>query len=235
MTFSLILLAAGRGKRMASSIKKPFLKKQFLPVLGMPLYQHSLNTFLTTNLFNQVIVVCAKSDISRLRQELSLLPNKDKIHLSLGGDERYLSVLNGIKALPQMTDFVLIHDAARPLIKKADIFSIVNLAKETNKAVLPCEKVTNTIKETKDGKIVRSLNRENLVIASTPQCMPTKLLLRGYQKITSLDRIPTDDAEIIALMGEEIEVCWLSSPNPKLTTKADLRFIEFQLNKNNLF
>ncbi len=222
MTFSLVLLAAGKGKRFGGSVKK-----QFLSFRGFPLYQYSLRTFINVKEIKQIVVVCALEDVEQVRKEIRFFSSKQyKIFLTTGGEERYLSVLNGLQVLPVKTDFVLIHDAARPLISSEDILAIIKKAIDSKEAILPCAKVIDTIKTTKAGRVLDHLDREQLAAASTPQCMPFKTLLKGYQKCQSLKRIPTDDAEVISLVGGEIKIHWLTAPNPKVTTSYDIAALE---------
>ena len=220
-TFSLVLAAAGRGKRFGGATKK-----QFLPFRGYPLYQHSLRTFLTIPAIEQAVIVVGHDDKNRLQSEIRSLPHRERIFLTLGGEHRHLSVLQGIRSLSHKTDFVLVHDAARPLIALNDILTIIDKASASGSAILPCERVQDTIKVVKGERVLKSLNRESLAAASTPQCMPVDALLKGYQECQSINRIPTDDAEIVFETGSPVIVHWLQTPNPKITTHKDLDVIK---------
>ena len=221
MTFSLVLVAAGKGKRLGGSVKK-----QFLSFRGHPLYQSSLRTFLKVRDITQIIVVCESEEIKRVREEINFSFPDHQILTVAGGKERYLSVFNGLKSMPIKTDFVLIHDSARPLISLEDILAIIKKAKEFGVAVLPCEKVKDTVKTIIGDHVADNLDRKTLAAASTPQCVLLDSILKGYEKCESLKRIPTDDVELISLVGGKIKVHWLNKPNPKITTPEDLVFLE---------
>ena len=220
MSFALIFLAAGKGHRFGE-------KKQFHRFHDTPLYQYSLRTFLKHPDIKEIVIVSHPEDKPRFEAETE--EGGERISLIDGGKERYLSVQKGLEALShKKQEYLLIHDAARPLISFRDIQGIIKKASLSKKGVLPCQLVKDTIKQIEDDRVKESLPRNNLAAATTPQCFPMDRFLHAYapHHLREWEIIPTDDAEIYFKAGEEILIYWLRDPNPKLTTPEDIPLIE---------
>lgn len=220
---------AGSGRRFGE-------KKQFVQLAGMPTFLHSLKQFLSFPEFESVALVIDLEDEKRYLSYIdAIIPKyKNKIKLVQGGAERYLSVKNGCDACKANSDFVFIHDAARPAIHKEDIISLIN-SLTAGEGLLAVSQPKDTIKQVwvSDGKsfVSKNLPRSELVLASTPQIFPLAELQEAYEKLKLSRNIPTDDTEIyMQLPGKKVKTYSLKHPNPKLTTREDVDLLERLLN-----
>ncbi|MBO7402841.1 MAG: 2-C-methyl-D-erythritol 4-phosphate cytidylyltransferase [Lachnospiraceae bacterium] len=223
MKYSAIVTAAGRGARMGS--KTP---KQYLDLCGKPVIYHSLAAFEKCGV-DEIIITCTPGDESFIRAEIV-----EKYGISCvsaivpGGSERSISVRNGILAAGG--DFVLIHDAARPLISK-DLISRCMEAVERFGACVPATPVTDTVKEAdSEGNALKTLDRSRLFAVQTPQCFERDLILKAYKKLEEsgiLASKVTDDASVVELSGlAKVKLLEGDPDNIKLTTKRDLFIAE---------
>jgi 2-C-methyl-D-erythritol 4-phosphate cytidylyltransferase len=161
-------------------------------------------------------------DLSALAPTPSLL-----VH---GGRERQESVLNALAALPGDIEHVFIHDCARPLIRPEQLVALHKIVRREHAVVL-AHRVTDTIKEHRDDARLRTLNRARLWSMETPQAFSRELIARAYARVSDRKIHITDDAQAIELLGHPIALLENAHPNPKLTTPADLAYVEFLLGK----
>lgn len=210
---SIIILAAGTGSRMNLGYNKMNLEFN-----NTPLYRFSIKKFMELG-YEDIILVC-NSDIKCL-----------DVRCVSGGKERMNSVYNGLKAAKG--DYVMIHDGARPLVSKAKILEIEK-ALNDHDCVLLAKKVTDTIKIIDNGRI-KTLDRNKLIAAETPQAFKKSLILDCMEHALKDDYIPTDDVSLIEKYTDnEIFVVYDDSPNMKLTTRADLEVAKVLLEKEAL-
>ena len=224
-SFSLVLLVAGYGKRFSKN-----QKKQFIEIKGQPIYRYSLDTFSKLENINEIVIVHPPKEKNKI-EKLNFISSK-KIMFIEGGYERYHSVINGVKACAD-GNWVFIHDGARPLIHLEDILNMMELCREEKVGILPCAKVTDTIKyHLRDEKgnywVKESINRNQLAAASTPQIFHVKTFLQVVNKFKN-QFIPTDDAELFLSAGYQVKIYWLQHFNPKLTNPTDKTLIEYFL------
>lgn len=204
---SVILLMAGKGSRMNKDINKILLDLN-----NKPIYKYSLDLFLRYDF--EVIAVVAKDEYDELKL---LLPSNVKV--AIGGSTRQQSVFNGLKLCSG--NYVIIHDAARPLLSKRVINDILKLQNE-NRAILVGELEKNTIKQKKDNSFV-TLPRNNLVRAMTPQCAPLSILKMAHE-LALIDKFEgTDDLSLIEKYCKDSPVDFIISneENFKITTPLD--------------
>lgn len=217
---SVILLMAGKGRRMNYKENKILME-----IDNKPLFMYPLNTFFSLGV--EVICVISKDDEDKI---VPLLPKGVKY--TYGGVERGDSVYNGLKL--STGDYVLIHDAARALISKECINKIISNI-DNNKAILTYLSVKDTIKEKKDDKLI-TLNREALVAAATPQCASREILLNAYEKAKSDNLHFTDDIALIEKYYPNIKIDLIEA-NPedfKITTQLDYQLAKLLVERNNL-
>jgi len=136
-----------------------------------------------------------------------------------GGEERMDSVYNGLKSVS--CDVVLIHDAARPLLSRKLVNSVLNKAVEFESGV-PVLKIAETVKRIEDGKIVGSVDRDKLYLAQTPQAFNYKKLKIAYDKAVAKNKNYTDEASIWEEFYGFAEYVEGDKNNIKITTKEDL-------------
>jgi 2-C-methyl-D-erythritol 4-phosphate cytidylyltransferase len=143
-----------------------------------------------------------------------------------GGAERQDSVWNGLNAVSPATEIVAIQDAARPCTGADLIAATVAAARETGAAVA-AQPVTDTIKETADGKIIaRTVDRAKLWSVQTPQTFRVAVLRRAIAAAREKGLVLTDDTAACELIGQPVQLVKSTAPNPKVTVPADLPFIE---------
>lgn len=211
MEYSVIVLCAGSGTRTGLSYNK-----MLYSYLGKTVYEHTMEIFLKDSRCKQIIVVSKESELETFKQ----LINDVRIIYCIGGDQRQDSVYQGLQLVNQK--HVLIHDGARPFITNELIDTLLTCLQTKNACLLmvPCK---DTIKEVKDHKVVKTLKREILMQAQTPQAFETSLIQMVYQKAKEANFQATDDSQLVERFSDQ-EVYWVMGDykNSKITTKEDL-------------
>lgn len=219
---SVVIPAAGIGKRVGAIIPK-----QYLPLLGKTIIEHSLSPFLAHPDITRVIVSLAKND-----QWFPQLPiaKHPKIETVIGGTERVDSVLAALNML-DIEDYVLVHDAARPCIHVDDINRLIATVTQNQQgAILAC-KVRDTMKRSDNhNKITNTVDRDNLWHALTPQMFINKQLIRAINESCHPEKI-TDDASALEMSGLPVTIVEGRSDNLKITREEDLKLAAFYLSQ----
>lgn len=206
---SVVLLMAGKGSRLQQKENKILL-----PLGGKPLFVYSLQTF--SSLDAEIICVIAEEEEQRISP---MLPKNAKI--AYGGQTRQESVRNGLKMCSK--DYVIIHDAARPFIDKNIIQEIIK-NRRLDEAVLVYQSVKDTIKM-KEADTVKTLPRNSLISASTPQCASLKIFTEVYQRAFEDRYEATDDISLIERYKPETKIKLIlgNEENFKVTTPIDFK------------
>jgi len=145
----------------------------------------------------------------------------DRLLLSVGGRERAESVANGLEDLPDEVDYVLVHDAARPLVPDDVIDRVVAAAREGEGAVAALP-VVDTLKEVDEaGRVVRTVDRARLWRAQTPQGFPRAMIERAHAEARRAGVLATDDAALCERLGLPVRVVRGSERGLKVTEEAD--------------
>ncbi|MDD8049184.1 MAG: 2-C-methyl-D-erythritol 4-phosphate cytidylyltransferase [Thomasclavelia sp.] len=211
MNYSVIILAAGSGKRTGLNYNKMFYK------IGLKtIYETTLSIFNDDSRCTQIIVVAKENEIRAFKE----LTYSNKVIFVEGGKERQDSVYNGIQKV--VNDYVLIHDGARPYLKIEELDNLLDCLKQHNACLLmvPCK---DTVKEVFEHKVVKTLNRKKLMNAQTPQAFKTSLIKECLQKAHEDNFLATDDTSLIEEYApEDIYVVEGDYSNIKVTTKEDL-------------
>ena len=217
-----IITAAGSGKRMGEP-------KQFLKIGGKPMLLRTISVFEKSGAIDEIIVVVNKEEIEKVNK----LKSKKIKQIIAGGKERQDSVFNGLSALPDDAEIVAIHDGARPFVTEEIIEEAVEEAKTSGAAVAGVP-LKDTIKEIKNDKlkmtngghiILKTINRESLWAAQTPQVFRKEIILKAYAQ--GKDKYQaTDDAMLVEKMGEKVKMVMGSYQNLKITTPEDLIIAE---------
>lgn len=207
---SVILLMAGVGSRMG--IDK---NKVLLPLGDKLIFEHSLDLFLSYGF--EVVCVINKNDEEFIKNRL-----QGKAKYIYGGETRQDSVYNGLNSITG--DYVLIHDAARPLISKDVIDNILKI-KSDKKGILCYLETKDTIK-INDIKLI-TLDRSKLISAVTPQCGPKDILLKCYTKAKNDNKSFTDDISILEYYSDiKIDLVKANEEVIKVTTKLDYEIVK---------
>ncbi len=211
-----LILAAGQGQRFGAQGPK-----QFIELLRRPLVIWSLQAFQRATSIKGVILVLPEDQITVFQPTLAVYGlSKVKI-LCAGGPSRADSVLAGLAQLPEGAAGVAIHDSARPLVTARLIDRVVVAATKMG-AALPVRPLTDTIKERHAGNAIRTLNRDALFAAQTPQVFRVDLIRQAYDQYRSEDQPITDDAQLVERLGHPVALVEGEETNVKITVPQDL-------------
>ncbi|MBM7646746.1 2-C-methyl-D-erythritol 4-phosphate cytidylyltransferase [Scopulibacillus daqui] len=219
MEYHAIILAAGQGKRMGAG-----KNKMFLNILDVPVVIHTLRAFEQDAACLGITLVINKAEQTVFKDLLEKFHVTKVQRIVNGGKERQDSVYSGLKAVSG-EGIVLIHDGARPFIKKEQIADVVQSAASTGAAVLAVP-VKDTIKKVESNKVIETVNRSSLWAVQTPQAFRLPLILQAHDYGRSINAEVTDDASLVELMGRDVAVVKGDYRNIKITTPEDLFFAE---------
>jgi len=219
-----ILVAAGKGVRMGEGVDKLFLE-----VAGRPVVAHTWQRFNDAKCIGEIVLVI-RDGMQKAFAELASRFNLNKpFRIVTGGAERQDSVWHGLEALPVTAEVVAIHDAARPCTTEELIMTTVQAADETGAAVA-AQPVTDTIKESADGRLIqRTLDRSKLWAVQTPQSFRVEVIRRALTEVRRRRLVFTDDTAACELIGQPVRLVSSIASNPKVTVPGDLPFIELLL------
>ncbi len=225
MKIAAVIVAAGLGKRMNSS--KP---KQFLLLAGKPVLWHTLQRFIKSGIFNEIVLVAGHNSMKYCQQAIIKKYKLNQVKLVAGGKERQDSVYQGLKRI-QPCDLVCIHDGVRCLVSPLAIRSSVSAAKKFGAAIAAVP-VKETIKAGNDQAFVsKTIDRYNLWSIQTPQSFNYKLIMKAYEQAYQQRFYGTDDAMLVERLGKKVKIVPGSYDNLKITTPADLFIAEKLLRK----
>lgn len=206
--YSAVILAAGSGSRMAAKRNKILLTLD-----GKAIFQYSLELFLSDSDCQQVILVGKVTEKAYFADFLS-----DRVQFVVGGAERQDSVRNALAVVS--APYVMIHDSARPFVTLAHLKAL----KQHENAILAVP-VKDTIKQTEAEKIVKTVPRQNLWGAQTPQLFETTLIKQVHQLAYEQAFLGTDDASLVEKFSDTaVDIVSGSYDNIKITTPEDLIF-----------
>jgi len=218
-----IVPAAGLGKRFGPGTDKPF---QTLG--GKPLIVWSLKALEAVSEISEIIPVLKPGDMEA-GQKLFEEAGFTKIRrIAPGGKERQDSVYSGLKHAEDTHCIVLVHDGVRPLIEPRLVGELIKHMsdairdKEDCDGIIPGVPVKDTIKETEDGFVRKTLKRGPLWAVQTPQVFPCKKILEAYDEAAREGYYATDDAALIERYGGTVKIIMGSYTNIKITTPEDL-------------
>lgn len=213
-SIDVVIVAAGSGTRLGYA-----MPKAFVPLNKRPLLSHSVDTFLTHPSIRNVILVIPEQMINPAREQFS----HSRIKITTGGEQRWNSVQNGIRCSD--AEWVLVHDAARPFVTNKIIDSVIVKRLSFN-CVITATPVVDTIRIFEKDVAKQTIDRESLVRVGTPQLFKRALLLFAFDKLSSNDPIPTDEAMIMQNAGVQVGIAWGDPNNFKITTPEDLELAE---------
>jgi len=218
-----IIVAAGHGSRANSTTPK-----QYISLNGLPILRHTVLTFINNPNIDDIIVVYNpnhKDFYDLAIGDLEILPPV------AGGITRQESVLRGLESIKELKPHkVLIHDAARPLVPSNVINEVIDKIEE-NISVVPAIEVEDTLKHCKEGMIIDTIDRTELVRVQTPQGFIYKEILDCHKNAKGMRF--TDDAAIKEYFGHNVITVEGSQFNFKITTSEDFERAEkiMQTNK----
>lgn len=217
--FSALILMGGEGRRLGSAVPK-----QFHGLGSLKVYQHTLETFRQSGLFQEIILVCHPDWIEGVREETAHLP---EVKVIAGGETRQASSLEGLKACHPQCHYVMIHDAVRPFVS-------LEILQNNAEAVLKYRAVDTVISSadtlviTEDGSTIDSIPpRHHFRRGQTPQTFAYSLISEAHEKASSKNA--TDDCCLVMDLGVDVHLVEGSDENLKITTEWDLSMAEHYL------
>jgi 2-C-methyl-D-erythritol 4-phosphate cytidylyltransferase len=216
---SAVVVAAGRSQRMG-------FDKLLTPLAGRPLLLHTIDRLLETQLPAEVVLVIRPGSEAEMSAVIEPLRERGTIRLVPGGAQRQDSVRAGLQAVSASSEYVLVHDAARPFVTKELIDVVLAAAKLSGAAVCgaPC---SDSLKEVgEDGLVSKTIDRSQLWSVQTPQIFRTKLLKDAYQAALKSGEIFTDDTAVVERTGHPVRIVLYNGINLKVTTPSDWKLAE---------
>lgn len=211
-----IVPAAGSGSRMNSDTPKQYLSIDAKPVLA-----HTLDKLLAVPALDGIVVAVAQDDTHWPTLAAS---NHPKVQTVIGGVERADSVLQALQALAlcaSPTDWVLVHDAARPCVQVADIERLLHQVQGTAGGLLAAP-INDTVKKVVDGRVNTTLDRSQLWAAQTPQCYPCQALNAALMAARQQGLTVTDETSAMEHAAVAALVVEGRFDNIKITRPEDL-------------
>ena len=220
MVKSAIITAAGSGRRFGEA-------KQFKKLHGKPLYQYSLDIFIKSRLFDEIILVIPNSNQEKVQKEIKR-KYSSQVSLVIGGPDRQDSVKNAIQNSNPNIDLVVIHDAARPFITTTLIEKCISACETSDGAIIAMQP-NDTIKFSKDNIVEKTIDRSNIWMAQTPQAFNKRKILEAYSSSDFNDLIVTDESSLMEKLGYKIMIVPGTGKNFKITTFDDWERAEAEL------
>jgi 2-C-methyl-D-erythritol 4-phosphate cytidylyltransferase len=215
-----IIVAAGSSKRVG-------FDKLFSKLGDRSVLEHALAAFEAAESVNEIIVVCR--DPKLVQEAINRAGGRKVRAVVRGGERRQDSVQAGLKELAENSEFVAVHDAARPLITPREIERVFSAARKHGAAVLAAP-ITDTLKFADANQLVSgSIDRQNVFAMQTPQIFRRASLLEAYERISSNSLIVTDEVSAIEHADGSIVIVPAQDHNLKITYAGDLPIAEFIL------
>jgi 2-C-methyl-D-erythritol 4-phosphate cytidylyltransferase len=220
---SAIIVGAGKGIRMRGKISKQYLLLGSRPVLA-----HTLKIFDNCDLIDRIFIVVPEHDFDYCRKNILCWVRSEKeVRLVPGGAKRQDSVYNGLVAAgDNIKGFVGIHDGVRPFLSSDILSACISGAKNFG-ACIPGIKAFDTLKQTTGSGIIdKTIEREMIWLAQTPQVFEYNLIRKAHEKARQNNYYGTDDASLVERLGKKVKIIKGSSLNIKITSREDLQLAE---------
>jgi 2-C-methyl-D-erythritol 4-phosphate cytidylyltransferase len=213
-----IIVAAGSSRRMG-------FDKLSVPVAGKPVIEHTIDAFERANSVADIIVVTREDRLA----EFGKLTQGKVRKVIAGGEHRQDSVRAGLECLDPQTNYVAVHDAARPLVTPEQIERVFAKCREHGAAAL-AEPAIDTLKRADDNlSVTDSVDRDRLYIMQTPQIFERKLLEEAYRVVFAEKLRITDEVSAVEHLGRKVVLVPGDDFNFKITFGRDFKLAEFIL------
>jgi len=221
--FTVVMPAAGVGKRMRSTCPK-----QYLTIKQKTILEHTVQRLLSHEAISHIVIALGEND--EYFPSTSLASNKQVTRV-VGGKERVDSVLAGLQSIDKDTHhWVLVHDAARPCVQHQDLTKLMAYCIEHDHGAILAAPVRDTMKQAKaDGVIDKTLDRSQMWHALTPQMYKTTELISAISQGLAQGIEITDESSAMEAFGYTSGLVSASSDNIKITQPTDLTLAEFIL------
>ncbi len=216
---SAVIVGGGMGTRLGANRPKAFISLQ-----NKPLFSYSLLTFDTHSSVQETVFVVPKESQEEAQISINALKLSKPCTIVPGGKERWQSVQEGVLATKQ-SDWLLIHDAARPFVTHAVIDELL-LKSDSFRCAITATSVSDTIRTFEKDRCLETVDRSKLLRVGTPQLFNKKDLLKAFDRAKTLETPPTDEAMLMEQSNIPIAFAWGDERNFKITTPADLALAE---------
>ena len=214
-----VIVAAGRGERFGNG------GKVLAMAAGRPLLAWSLDAVTSSTAVGEIVVVCGEHTREDIERLVAGYANRMPVRTCPGGDQRQDSVRAGLERLSDAIEVAVIHDAARPLATPG-MFDDVAKAARNHGAAVTAVPVTDTIKEVDGDRILRTVSRDTLRAAQTPQAYRCDVLARAMADAAGRGQTFTDEAGLLERAGVPVIVRPGSHANIKVTVPEDLVLVD---------
>lgn len=217
---TMIVAAAGVGKRMGLGYPK-----QFLEYKGKPLFIMPLEVAQNSNIVDEIIVVTNKENVSLVENYCNQYGLSKVVKVTEGGKERQNSIYNALK-YDNNSDIILVQDGVRPFLKEKYIEECCRVVAEERLGAVVGVQVKDTIKVINESfEVVSTPKRADLVAVHTPQAFEGKLLKEAYEIAERENFLGTDDSSLVERIGGKVKIVLGDYDNIKITTQEDLKFL----------
>lgn len=225
-----LIAAAGKGQRMGGGVKK-----QFIPLMGIPLLLYTLRAFEEFEGVEHIYLILDEGDFEYCKGEIiQKYGIKKVVKLVPGGQLRQDSVWNGLEAMEGHCDIVIVHDGVRPFVSSG-ILKRLMAAMRDYQAVVTAIPTHDTIKRVDAaGNVVDTLQRDALFHIQTPQGFRYDVIKEAYERASREGAEGTDDAYFVERMGIRVKVIEGSPLNLKITTPDDIALANWILQEGKL-
>ena len=221
MNVAAIICAAGPGSRFGGK-----RRKQFVDVAGRAAFLRSVELFANRDDVKQVLLGIPQQDEELVKVRWGANLSLFNVKTFIGGATRFETINKALKMLKDDIELVAVHDAAWCCVTAKWIDDVIKMAEKTGAAILACP-ISATVKEVKDGVIVKTVDRSLLYEAQTPQVFRTSILRKAHEAAekTNADKI-SDDALLVEAVGEKVSIVETDSSNIKVTRQSDIAIAE---------
>lgn len=224
MNYTVMIPAAGSGKRMGAGQNKLFLE-----IGGLPILYHTVSVFLEDPHCEEIIIAVKPEEQAFIKEMFARNGDEKTITFVKGGGERQNSVAACIETY-EGNGIVLVHDAARPFLDSSVIRKLVSTANEKG-AAIAAVRAKDTIKLAANNVVQQTLDRENLWLVQTPQAFRYELLKRASDAAVREGFLGTDESMLVERIGYSVQIVEGSYDNVKMTTQEDLAIGEVLLER----
>lgn len=235
MSIVAILPAAGLGTRMGADAPK-----QFRLLDGMPVVVFTLRRLAASPLISSFLIATRADEVEPLNQRIAAERLPRPFRVLAGGDTRQQSVAQALAHVPGDANWILVHDAVRPLVTRDQVERVIAEAQRCRAAILGVPAM-DTVKEVKRTSlpedvalITATIPRERVVLAQTPQVFEAGLLLEAFARAAADGFAASDEASLVERLGHDVHVVVGSERNLKITRPGDLEIAEFYLSRERM-
>jgi len=220
MNASAIIVAAGSGVRLGRSEPKAFVK-----IGGRTMLSYSLRVVASVAAIRELVITVPEGFEDAARAEVTATSVRIPVKITRGGAERQDSVRIALGLTSAESDFVVVHDAARPMATAKMFEACLEAAARAGGAIAAIP-LADTLKRVVDSAITETIARAELWQAQTPQAFRRDILVAAHRRAVDQRILATDDADLVERNGIRVEVIEGSTANIKITTPSDLAIVE---------